>query len=99
MATSVMKPTTVRFDEGLKADATDILDSIGLSLNSYLTLALRQLVNQRRVPFDLAPAPEVPNEETRRAMILADAKEMGLIKDDAATFDNVEDALSYLEAL
>ncbi|WP_204205511.1 type II toxin-antitoxin system RelB/DinJ family antitoxin [Olsenella sp. An290] len=99
MATSVMKPTTVRFDEGLKADATDILDSIGLSLNSYLTLALRQLVNQRRVPFDLAPAPEVPNEETRRAMILADAKEMGLIRDDAATFDNVEDALSYLEAL
>ena len=99
MATSVMKPTTVRFDEGLKADATDILDSIGLSLNSYLTLALRQLVNQRRVPFDLAPAPEAPNEETRRAMILADAKEMGLIKDDAATFDNVEDALSYLEAL
>ena len=99
MATSVMKPTTVRFDEGLKADATDILDSIGLSLNSYLTLALRQLVNQRRVPFDLAPAPEVPNEETRRAMILADAKEMGLIRDDAATFDSVEDALSYLEAL
>ena len=99
MATSVMKPTTVRFDEGLKADATDILDSIGLSLNSYLTLALRQLVNQRRVPFDLAPAPEVPNEETRRAMILADAKEMGLIRDDAATFGNVEDALSYLEAL
>ncbi|OUO34814.1 damage-inducible protein J [Olsenella sp. An290] len=95
----MMKPTTVRFDEGLKADATDILDSIGLSLNSYLTLALRQLVNQRRVPFDLAPAPEVPNEETRRAMILADAKEMGLIRDDAATFDNVEDALSYLEAL
>lgn len=99
MATSVMKPTTVRFDEGLKADATDILDSIGLSLNSYLTLALRQLVNQRRVPFDLVPAPEVPNEETRRAMILADAKEMGLIKDDAATFDNMGDALSYLEAL
>ena len=99
MATSVMKPTTVRFDEGLKADATDILDSIGLSLNSYLTLALRQLVNQRRVPFDLAPAPEVPNEETRRAMILAEAKEMGLIEDDAATFDSVEDAISYLEAL
>ena len=99
MATSVMKPTTVRFDEKLKSDATGILDSIGLSLNSYLTLALKQLVNQRRVPFDLAPAPEVPNEETRRAMVLAEAKEMGLIEDDAATFDSVEDAIAYLEAL
>lgn len=99
MATAAMKPTTVRFDEVLKRDATGILDSIGLSLNSYLTLALKQLVNQRRVPFDLAPAPEVPNEETRRAMILAEAKEMGLIEDDAATFDSVEDAISYLEAL
>lgn len=99
MATAAMKPTTVRFDESLKKDAVGILDSIGLSLNSYLTLALKQLVNQRRVPFDLAPAPEVPNEETRRAMILAEAKEMGLIEDDAATFDSVEDAISYLEAL
>lgn len=99
MATAAMKPTTVRFDGGLKKDAVGILDSIGLSLNSYLTLALKQLVNQRRVPFDLASAPEVPNEETRRAMILAEAKEMGLIEDDAATFDSVEDAISYLEAL
>ena len=69
MATATMKPTTVRFDEGLKSQAVAILDSIGLNLNTYLTLSLRQLVNQRRVPFELAPAPEVPNEKTRRAML------------------------------
>lgn len=99
MATATMKPTTVRFDERLKVEASSILDSIGLSLNSYLTLALKQLVNQRRVPFELAPAPEVPTEETRRAMILAEAKETGLVEDDAVTFSNVDDAIAYLEAL
>ena len=98
MATATMKPTTVRFDEGLKSQAVAILYSIGLNLNTYLTLSLRQLVNQRRVPFELAPAPEVPNEETRRAMLLAEAKEMGLIEDDAVTFDNADDFIAYLEA-
>lgn len=99
MATATMKPTTVRFDESLKSQAIAILDSIGLNLNTYLTLSLRQLVNQRKVPFELAPAPEMPNEETRRAMLLAEAKEMGLIEDDAVAFNNVDDAIAYLEAL
>lgn len=65
MTTTAMKPTTVRFDESLKSEAVDILDSIGLSLNAYLTLALRQLVNQHRVPFELVAKSNVPNEETR----------------------------------
>lgn len=99
MATATMKPTTVRFDDELKSQAVAILDSIGLNLNTYLTLSLRQLVNQRKVPFELAPAPEVPNEATRRAMLLAEAKELGLIEDDAVTFENVDDAIAYLEAL
>lgn len=98
MAHATMKTTTVRFDEGLKAEAVDILDSIGLGFNAYLTLSLRQLVNQRRVPFDLVPAPDVPNEDTRRAMLLAEAKEAGLIEDDARVFDNADDFIASLEA-
>lgn len=99
MSSTAMKPTTVRFDEGLRAQATDILDSIGLGLNAYLTLALRQLVNQRRIPFELVPAQEEPNEETRRAMVLAEAKELGLIEDDAVSFDSADDAAAFLAGL
>lgn len=98
MATTTMKPTTVRFDEKLKTEAVGILDSIGLGLNAYLTLALRQLVNQRRVPFDLVAAPDDLNEETRRALLLAEAKEAGLIEDDALSFENAADFLESLEA-
>lgn len=98
MATPTMNPTTVRFDRELKAEAMGILDSIGLGLNSYLTLALRQLVNQRKIPFELVPAQEVPNEETRMAMLRAEAKMYGLIPDDDPRFDNVDDLMAYLEA-
>jgi DNA-damage-inducible protein J len=36
-------------------------------------------------------------EETRRALVEAEAKELGLIPDDAATFTSVEDAMAYLD--
>ncbi|MFR7671520.1 MAG: hypothetical protein ACLU0O_13305 [Collinsella sp.] len=42
------------------------MDTVGLSLNSYLNLAVRQLVNQRKIPFEIVGRAEVPNEATRR---------------------------------
>ena len=97
--TIATKSTTLRIDEDIKREATDILDSMGISFNGYLNMAIRQLINQRRIPFDVIPAREVPNEETRRAMLLAEAKAMGLIEDDAVRFENADDAVAYLEAL
>lgn len=32
-------------------------------------------------------------------MLLAEAKEMGLVEDDAVRFDNTDDVIAYLEAL
>ena len=93
------KSTTLRIDEDTKREATEILDSMGISFNGYLNMALRQLINQHRIPFDIVPAREIPNEETRRAMLLAEAKATGLIEDDAVTFENADDAIAYLEAL
>ena len=55
MATAV-KPTTVRVDENLKAQANEILGSVGLSYNTYVVMATHQLVNQRRIPFEIVPA-------------------------------------------
>ena len=65
MSTATVKPTTVRIEEGLKEQATEFLDSVGLSLNSYLNLAVRQLVNQRKIPFEIVGRAEVPNEAPR----------------------------------
>ena len=63
----MVKSTTIRMDENLKRETVEMLDSLGLSFNTYVTMASRQLVTQRRVPFSIvAPAYE-PTEETRKA--------------------------------
>ena len=83
MATAV-KPTTVRVDENLKAQANEILGSVGLSYNTYVVMATHQLVNQRRIPFEIVPAG-------------AEAKELGLIPDDAPAFDDIDGLVAFLE--
>ena len=88
--------TTIRMDDAIKAQATDILDSIGLGLNAYVNLALRQLVNQGKIPFELIPAQSVPNEETRRAMVLAEAKELGIVADDDPAFQDIDMLMASL---
>ncbi|MBU5404362.1 type II toxin-antitoxin system RelB/DinJ family antitoxin [Paraeggerthella hongkongensis] len=95
--TIATKPTTVRIDENLKAQANEILGSVGLSYNAYVVMATRQLVNQRRIPFEIVPAVGIPNEETRRALVAAEAKELGLISDDAPAFADVDGLMAFLE--
>ena len=97
MSTATIKPTTIRIEEGLKNQATEFLDSVGLSLNSYLNLAVRQLVNQRKIPFEIVGQPEVPNEATRRAMVLAEARELGILPDDCPSFDDADDLMAFLD--
>lgn len=96
MATTTF-PTTVRFDKESKEQAVSILDSLGLSLNAYLNLAVKQLINQRKVPFEIKLGDEVPNEATRRAMVEAEAKAMGLIEDTSPRFQDVDALMSHLE--
>jgi len=92
---TIAKSTTIRIEDDLKSQATAILDSIGLSFNSYVQLATRQLVNQRRIPFDLMAPAEVPNEITYRALV--EAKALGLIPDDAPAFVRADDMMAFLE--
>ena len=93
-----MAATTIRMDDNIKAQAGDLLESMGLSINAYVNLALRQLVNQRRIPFEIVASQEGPNEETRRAMVLAEAKALGIVADDDPVFTDVDALMSSLDA-
>ena len=97
MATAA-KPTTIRINETDKRLATEILDSLGITLNSYLNMAVKQLVNKRRVPFELDAPRDIPNDETRMALAIAEAKELGIIADDSPAFFDADEALAYLES-
>lgn len=66
MATSTM--VHVRLDEKLKAQATETLAAMGLSLSDGVRVFLTRVVAEKQLPFDL----KVPNAETRAAMAEAD---------------------------
>ena len=89
--------TTVRFDEVDKIEATDLLKSMGISFNGYLAMAVKQLINQRRIPFEIVPPRNVPTEETRMAMLRAEAKAAGLIPDNDPGFTDPDEFFASLE--
>jgi len=45
------KSVNFRIDEELKHQAEVVLDELGLSMSSALTLFLKQMVNKRALPF------------------------------------------------
>ena len=75
-----------RVDESIKQEATAVLGGMGLTVSDAIRLMMVRVVNERRLPFDLAP-----NAETIAAMEEARAGNL-------ASFDTVEDLLADLDA-
>lgn len=67
MATTTM--VHVRVDEHLKAQATETLAAMGLSVSDAIRVFLLRVVAEQQLPFALT----VPNADTRAAMAEADA--------------------------
>lgn len=90
--------TTIRMDPSLKEAATFRLDALGMNFNTFVVMATKQLVAQNRLPFSTeVPRGYVPTEETRRALVEAEARELGLLPDDAPSFTDVDGLMSYLD--
>lgn len=94
-----MTTKTIRMDDELSAQTTSKLKELGLSFNTYVILAAKQLIIQNRIPFslELPSEKEELSEETRRAIITAEAKELGILPDDSLSFDNASDFLASLD--
>lgn len=90
-------PTTIRLDADLKKELTKELKSMGLSINGYFNLAARQLVIQKKVPFEVLAESDEPTETTKKALVIAQAKELGIIPDDSPSFDSMDDLKNYLD--
>lgn len=89
--------TTIRLDDDLKKELQKDLDAAGISMNAYFVMAAKQLVLQKKIPFEILTEPEVPNDITRKAMLLAEAKDEELIPDDSPSFNNVDDLMKSLD--
>ena len=90
--------TSIRMDSALKQQVNERLDALGMNFNTFVVMASKQLVAQNRLPFSTeVPRSYEPTEETRRAMVMAEAKELGIIADDSPSFNSVDDTMAYLD--
>jgi DNA-damage-inducible protein J len=79
----------VRVDEEIKAQASEALASMGLSVSDAVRILLKRVVNDQAFPLEL----KVPNAQTRAAM--EEARE--IYKERAARFDAADALINDLE--
>ena len=80
----------VRVDDDIKAQATEALASMGLSVSDAVRLFLRRVVVDQAFPLEL----KVPNAQTRIAMVDAQA----LLQARKTRFAVADDLFADLEA-
>ena len=79
----------VRVDEKLKAQATETLAAMGLSVSDAIRVFLMRVVADKRIPFSIS----APNAETQAAIAEADElslKHQGRFATGKALFDDLE---------
>ena len=86
MATTTL---TIRIDDALKREASEVADYYGLDLSSVTRAFYKQMVNTRRIPLTFAP--EEPNAESLEAIREGDAFLASGKKD---RFDNGADLIA-----
>jgi DNA-damage-inducible protein J len=79
----------VRVDEDVKAQASEALAAMGLSVSDAVRILLKRVVNDQAFPLEL----KVPNALTRAAMEEARA----VMKARAARFDTADALIDDLE--
>lgn len=67
MATSTKTNLTLRIDSDVKANATRILNALGMSLNTATDIFYRQVIQHSGLPFSVK-LDEEPNKETYTAL-------------------------------
>lgn len=79
----------VRIDDEIKAQASEALASMGLTVSDAVRILLKRVVNDQAFPLEL----KVPNSETRAAM----AESRRLMKTHQARFETAQALLDDLE--
>ncbi|KAB5607486.1 type II toxin-antitoxin system RelB/DinJ family antitoxin [Bifidobacterium jacchi] len=89
-------------DDDVKAQAAELYESMGMSLSTAVNMFLRQSLADNGIPFRPRRYEGMrltPTEKTRRAMVEAEAKEMGIIADDSVSCDTKGSAREHLRQL
>lgn len=60
-----MAQVSIRIDDDIKKSAERTLDSIGLSMSSAITIFLKTVVRENKIPFELAADPFYSKENMK----------------------------------
>lgn len=66
MKTAVIQ---TRVDLQLRKNAEELFNSFGLDTTTAIRLFLKQVINQKKIPFEILPEKEIPNKETMKALL------------------------------
>jgi DNA-damage-inducible protein J len=84
--------TQIRIDEDVKREATDLLNGLGLNLSDAVNMYLRQIILQRRIPFEV----KYPEYKDEVIAAMEEAKQISR-NPNAKRYDSFEDALEDIE--
>jgi DNA-damage-inducible protein J len=84
--------TQIRIDEDVKQEATELLNGLGLNLSDAVNMYLRQIILQRKIPFEIK-YPEYKDE------VIAAMEEARQTSHDPSVkrYNSFEEALEDLE--
>lgn len=71
-ATTCDDSIRIRVNKKLKAEASEVLNAMGLNFSDFFRISLIKLVNEKRIPF----AVEMPNQKTVEAMEMVERGEV-----------------------
>ena len=87
-----------RMDEDLKRRMEQTCKKMGLTMTAAFTMFAAKVTRDQRIPFEIVPSKNAPTEETRLAMLRAEAKAAGLIPDGDPGFTDPDEFFASLEA-
>lgn len=92
---SIMANTSVimKIDENLNRELKDLMQDLGLDLNTFFTIVARQAVREQAIPFYVSR--EIPNEETIAAF--KEVEEMRQHPEKIKSYDSFAELLQEVE--
>lgn len=66
---------TIHLDDDMKEKLQKELDKDGISMNTFFTMAAKQTILQKKIPFEIPANSEEPSKITLKATKQADSKD------------------------
>ena len=87
-----MANITIRIDDDVKTQLQEIVTELGLDITTYFTMAAKQAIRERRIPFEVSV--NTPNADTQDAF--AEVLAMKNNPSDYKGYTDVDDMMKEL---